>query len=119
MHVTGATGSAATYYTTDGTNPKTSASWQRYTRPFALSGPTTLRFYSKDAASRSEAAQTQHVRAAVAQMAGSDGPGRTLGVTPSRRLIAGASFAVLVVMFFGGIGLLWKGVARRRLQPRR
>ena len=119
LHVTGATGSAATYYTTDGTNPKTSATWQRYTHPFAVSGPTTVRFYSRDAASHSEAAQTQRIPAGVAEMAGGDGPGQALGVTSSRRFIAGASFVAFMVTLVGGIGLLWRSASRRRLQPRR
>ena len=119
LHVTGATGSAATYYTTDGTNPKTSATWQRYTHPFAVSGPTTVRFYSRDAASHSEAAQTQRITAGVAEMAGGDGPGQALGVTSSRRLIAGTSFVAFIVTLVGGIGLLWRSASRRRLQPRR
>jgi len=119
LHVTGATGSAATYYTTDGTNPKTSASWQRYTHPFAVSGPTTVRYYSRDAASHSEAAQTQRIQAGVAEVAGGDRPGQTLGVTSSRRLIAGTSFVAFMVTLVGGIGLLWRGASRRRLQPRR
>ena len=119
MHVTGATGSAATYYTTDGTNPKTSASWQRYTHPFALSDPTTVRFYSRDAASHSEAARTQRIQAGLAETAGGDDPGQALGVTSSRRLIAGTSFVAFMVTMVGGIGLLWRSASRRRLQPRR
>lgn len=119
LHVTGATGSAATYYTTDGTNPKTSASWQRYTHPFAVSGATTVRFYSRDAASHSEAAQTQRIQTGVAEMAGGHGPGQALGVTSSRRLIAGTSFVAFMVTLVGGIGLLWRSASRRRLQPRR
>jgi peptidoglycan/xylan/chitin deacetylase (PgdA/CDA1 family) len=119
LHVTGATGSSATYYTTDGTNPKTSASWQRYTHPFAVSGATTVRFYSRDAASQSEAAQTQRIRMGVAEMAGDDGSDQALGVTSSRRLVAGSSFVALMVTLFGGIGLLWRSASRRRLQPRR
>jgi peptidoglycan/xylan/chitin deacetylase (PgdA/CDA1 family) len=119
LHVTGATDSAATYYTTDGTNPKTSAAWQRYTRPFAVSGATTVRFYSRDAASRSEAAQTQRIQTGVAEMAGGHGPGHALGVSSSQRFIARTSFAALMVTLVGGIGLLWRSASRRRLQPRR
>ncbi|QWZ09550.1 polysaccharide deacetylase family protein [Nocardioides panacis] len=82
MHVTGGAGPAATYYTTDGTDPKTSASWQRYVHPFVVSGSTTLRFYSRDAASHSETARTQRIHAVLTDVAGGEGPGQTLGVTP-------------------------------------
>ena len=117
MHVAGAKGSAATYYTTDGTNPKTSASWQRYTHPFAVSGTTTVRFYSRDAAGHSEPVQSQRIQGPVPGMAGVGGPGQTLGVTSSRRFIAGTSFVLFMVTLIGGIGLLWRSTSRRRLQP--
>lgn len=118
LHVTGATGSGDTYYTTDGTNPKTSASWQRYTHPFAVSGATTVRFYSRDAAGHSEPVQSLRIHAPVPGMAGVGGPGRTLGVTPSRRLIAGTSLVLFMVTLLGGIGLLRRSASRHRLQPR-
>ena len=117
MHVAGAKGSAATYYTTDGTNPKTSASWQRYTHPFAVSGTTTVRFYSRDAAGHSEPVQSQRIKAPAPEMAGVGGPGQTLGVTSSRRFVAGTSFVLFMVTLIAGIGLLWRSASRRRLQP--
>jgi hypothetical protein len=113
LHVTGATGAAATYYTTDGTDPKTSATWQRYQHPFVVSGTTMVRFYSRDAAGHSEAAQTQRIEAAVPGVAGSNS-GQTLGVTSSRQLIAGSSFVLFLVMLFGGVGLVWRSRRRER-----
>ncbi|OJT21916.1 hypothetical protein BO221_24495 [Archangium sp. Cb G35] len=51
-------GCAATYYTTDGSQP--SASSPRYTNPVALSQSTTLKFFSVDTAGNAEAHQTQN-----------------------------------------------------------
>jgi peptidoglycan/xylan/chitin deacetylase (PgdA/CDA1 family) len=119
LHVTGATGSSDTYYTTDGTNPKNSASWQPYTHPFPVSGAATVRFYSRDAAGHSEPVHSQRIRAPVPTMAGAGGPGQALGVTSSRRLVAGTSLVLFVVTLLGGVGLLWRSASRRRMQPRR
>jgi peptidoglycan/xylan/chitin deacetylase (PgdA/CDA1 family) len=51
----------ATYYTTDGTDPRTSPSWQLYTRPFAVTEPTTLSYYSRDAAGRNGPVETRRL----------------------------------------------------------
>nr|QKW93813.1 hypothetical protein [Vitiosangium cumulatum] len=50
-------GCAATYYTTDGTQPSTSS--PRYTAPVSISQSTTLKFFSVDRAGNTEAAQSQ------------------------------------------------------------
>jgi hypothetical protein len=113
LHVTGATGSSATFYTTDGTNPKTSASWQRYTHPFTVPAGSTVRFYSRDAAGHVEATQSQRIQAGVVGAGG----GQAEGVTSTRVLISGFSGVLFIVVLAGGIGLLWRNASRRRVRP--
>ena len=52
---------SATRYTTDGTDPTTSASAVTYTAPFGVSQTTTVRFASSDGAGNQEAPQTQQI----------------------------------------------------------
>jgi peptidoglycan/xylan/chitin deacetylase (PgdA/CDA1 family) len=62
MRVAGAEDApVATYYTTDGTDPRTSPSWQLYTRPFTVTEPATLSYYSRDAAGRNGPVETQRL----------------------------------------------------------
>ncbi len=57
----GGSGVMATRYTTDGTDPTTSASAVTYTAPFGVSQTTTVRFASSDGAGNQEAPQTQQI----------------------------------------------------------
>lgn len=52
----------ATYYTTDGTDPRTSPTTQHYTRPFTVATNEVIRYFSRDAAGRTEPPQMQEVR---------------------------------------------------------
>ena len=119
LEVTGARSGAVTYYTTDGTDPKTSASWQRFTHPFAVSGLTQVRFYSRDTAGHSESAHIGRIRAGVADTTSYDSSDQALGVTRSRQLVAGASFLMFMGTLLAVIVLLRRRLARLRLQPRR
>jgi len=113
LHATSPTGSAtSTYFTTDGTNPKTSPAWHAYTGPFAVPRGTTVRFYARDAAGHSEMVQTRRIPAGVA--GSTVDPGQGLGGSSPRMLIAQSSFALFLVMLFGGAALLWRSVARRK-----
>ena len=51
LNTTDDSGSATTYYTTDGTNPKTSTTRSVYNGPITINGTTTLLFAAVDAAS--------------------------------------------------------------------
>lgn len=106
LDVTGARSTAVTYYTTDGTDPKTSASWQRYIHPFGVSGQTVIRYYSRDAAGRSESSHTWRVPAGGTSTSGSVDPTQARGVTPTRRLIARASVVMLAMTLLAGIFVL-------------
>ncbi len=72
---TGGSGVAATYYTTNGTDPVTSGS--KYTAPFALSATTTVRYASLDNSGNKETPKSQTVTIS------SGGGGGTSSVTVS------------------------------------
>ena len=57
----GGPGVAATYYTTDDTDPTTSPTRVTYEAPFMVAGNTTIEFYSVDNAGNAEAVQTQQL----------------------------------------------------------
>jgi Chitobiase/beta-hexosaminidase C-terminal domain/Bacterial Ig domain len=59
---TGGSGVAATYYTTDGTNPQTSTTAILYTGSFAVSQTTTVRYYSVDVAGNKGAVKSQTIK---------------------------------------------------------
>jgi hypothetical protein len=59
---TGGSGAPATAYTTDGTDPRTSATAKVYSGPFTVSQTTTIRYYSADAAGNLEATKSQQIR---------------------------------------------------------
>jgi peptidoglycan/xylan/chitin deacetylase (PgdA/CDA1 family) len=52
----------ATYYTTDGTDPVTSASRQTYTAPFTIAETATVKFYSTDTAGNVESTKSQFIQ---------------------------------------------------------
>jgi hypothetical protein len=52
----------ATYYTTDGSDPRTSPTAHHYTRPFAVATSEVIRYFSRDASGRTEPPQRQEVR---------------------------------------------------------
>ena len=52
----------ATYYTTDGSDPRTSLTTYHYTRPFIVATNGVIRYFSRDAAGRAEPPQMQEVR---------------------------------------------------------
>jgi peptidoglycan/xylan/chitin deacetylase (PgdA/CDA1 family) len=53
---------ASTRYTTDGSDPVSSATATTYSGPFAVAATTTVRYYSTDVDGNAEAAKTQLVR---------------------------------------------------------
>lgn len=53
---------ASTRYTTDGSDPVTSATAGSYTGPFTITGTKTVRYYSTDADGNAEAAKSQLIR---------------------------------------------------------
>jgi len=59
---TGGSGVSATRYTTDGTDPNSSASAVTYSAPFTVSQTTTVRFASTDAAGNRETPQSQVIQ---------------------------------------------------------
>ncbi|HYT10987.1 MAG TPA: chitobiase/beta-hexosaminidase C-terminal domain-containing protein, partial [Mycobacteriales bacterium] len=59
---TGGSGVNATIYTTDGSDPKTSATAVQYSGPFSVSQTTTVKFYSTDVAGNSEAVNSQQIQ---------------------------------------------------------
>jgi hypothetical protein len=59
---TGGSGLASTRYTTDGSDPGSSATATSYTGPFSLSSSTTVRYASTDKAGNLEATQSQLIR---------------------------------------------------------
>jgi Bacterial Ig domain/Chitobiase/beta-hexosaminidase C-terminal domain/Calcineurin-like phosphoesterase len=63
---TGGSGVKSTKYTTDGTDPSSSASAVTYTGPFTVSQTTTVKFASVDNAGNQEAAQSQLISVAAA-----------------------------------------------------
>jgi hypothetical protein len=56
----GGSGIAATYYTTNGSTPTTAS--PKYSGPFTVSAPTTLKFFSVDNAGNTEPAETQVIQ---------------------------------------------------------
>ena len=58
----GGSGVNATIYTTDGSDPKTSATAVQYSGPFSVSQTTTVKFYSTDVAGNSEAVNSQQIQ---------------------------------------------------------
>lgn len=71
----------ATYYTLDGSVPATSS--QRYSQPIRLSGDTTLRYFSVDAAGNREAAQQARFEIGAAPAPVTPTPITPAPVTPS------------------------------------
>jgi hypothetical protein len=59
---TGGSGVAAGYYTTDGSDPATSATATAYTGPFPVTSTGTVRFYSRDVAGNVEPTQSRSVQ---------------------------------------------------------
>jgi hypothetical protein len=59
---TGGSGVAATYYTTDGTNPQTSTTAVLYIGSFAVSQTTTVQYYSVDVAGNKGAVKSQSIK---------------------------------------------------------
>jgi hypothetical protein len=57
---------SSTSYTTDGTDPTTSASATTYTAPFGVSQTTTVRYASSDNAGNQEAPHAQQIQVAAA-----------------------------------------------------
>lgn len=53
---------ASTRYTTDGTNPVTSATAVTYTGPFPLAATATVKYYSTDVDGHAEVAKSQQIR---------------------------------------------------------
>jgi hypothetical protein len=53
---------AASWYTTDGTDPHTSATRSQYTGPFAVTHTTLVSFYSADVAGNAEPTQTRRIQ---------------------------------------------------------
>lgn len=62
---TGGSGVSSTRYTTDGTDPTTSASAVTYSGPFAVPQTTTVRFASIDNAGNQETPQSQQIQVAA------------------------------------------------------
>ncbi len=58
----GGSGVNATIYTTDGSDPKTSATAVQYSGPFSVSQTTTVKFYSTDVAGNAEAVNSQQIQ---------------------------------------------------------
>jgi concanavalin A-like lectin/glucanase superfamily protein/chitobiase/beta-hexosaminidase-like protein/calcineurin-like phosphoesterase family protein len=58
----GGSGVAATYYTTDGTDPATSPTAFNYTGSFAIAATSTVRYYSRDVAGNAEPTRSQPVQ---------------------------------------------------------
>jgi hypothetical protein len=56
------TGTTTTYYTTDGSDPVTSATRSTYAGAFTLKRTSTVRYYSTDAGGASATQQAQHIR---------------------------------------------------------
>jgi hypothetical protein len=59
---TGGSGVAATFYTTDGSDPATSSTAAIYPGPLAVAVTTTLRYYSRDNAGNAEQTRSQPVQ---------------------------------------------------------
>jgi hypothetical protein len=53
---------ASTRYTTDGSNPVSSATAATYTGPFALAGTKTVKYYSTDVDGHAEATKSQQIK---------------------------------------------------------
>jgi hypothetical protein len=58
----GGSGVAQTRYTTDGTDPATSATARAYTAPFTVGATSTISFYSTDNAGNTEATRSQAIQ---------------------------------------------------------
>jgi peptidoglycan/xylan/chitin deacetylase (PgdA/CDA1 family) len=58
----GGSGVAATYYTTDGSDPTTSPTAVQYSGPFTVASTTTVRFFSLDVAGNAETVRSQAVQ---------------------------------------------------------
>ena len=59
---TGGSGLASTRYTTDGSNPVTSATAKVYTAPFTVASITTVNYYSTDKSANAEVVQSQLIQ---------------------------------------------------------
>ena len=59
---TGGSGAPVTAYTTDGTDPRTSATAKVYSGPFTAPQTVTVRYYSADAAGNLETTKSQQIR---------------------------------------------------------
>jgi peptidoglycan/xylan/chitin deacetylase (PgdA/CDA1 family) len=57
-HTGGGHAPTATYYTTDGSDPRTSPTAHRYTHPFTVATNEVIRYFSRDVAGRTEPPQT-------------------------------------------------------------
>jgi peptidoglycan/xylan/chitin deacetylase (PgdA/CDA1 family) len=58
----GGSGVKNIFYTTDGSDPQTSATAVQYSGPFSVSQTTTVKFYSTDVAGNSEAVNSQQIQ---------------------------------------------------------
>jgi len=79
---TGGSGLDRTVYTTDGSNPTTSATAKLYSGPFTVAQTTTVKFFSRDIAGNAEAVKSQLIQI--------DGAAPTVSITQPAN---GSSFA--------------------------
>jgi hypothetical protein len=104
-------GVRTTTYTTDGTNPKSSATATVYSQPFSLAATSTVKFFSTDTAGNVEATKSRLVRidsdgpsvAITAPASGSSFARRsTVTITASASDTVGGASGVAKVRFYRG-----------------
>jgi hypothetical protein len=104
-------GVRTTTYTTDGTNPKSSATATVYSQPFSLAATSTVKFFSTDTAGNVEATKSRLVRidsdgpsvAITAPASGSSFARRsTITITASASDTLGGASGVAKVRFYRG-----------------
>ena len=62
LNTTGGSGAVTTRYTTDGSDPTTSATRITYAGPFTVANTATVRYYSVDSLNAAETAKSQQIR---------------------------------------------------------